>query len=506
MRVVISSGHGKYIRGASGYLDEVDEARLVVEEVAAILRGAGHTIHTFHDDVSDDQNENLNRIVNFHNSKQRDLDVSVHFNAYQTTQSPMGCEVLYITQLDKADEVVDAICRAAPDLPNRGPKKRTDLFFLNNTDMPAILIETCFVDSRADADTYNSWFAEVCIAIAEGITGDEIEQAPPTRPDRPEIGGHPEIGIGDDGSAVAELQRKLGCLVPDGDFGPTTDTWVRAFQAAAKLGVDGVVGEKTWAAVDDLNRRVLMGDPCLSDEMRDEVWRMAQTSEIADFSWPDRGITPPGYIGGMALSFAYAALALRDGRTQALAMAQAEGNPDTCALAWYRAEFAQLGMRNDRPGIDTMRHLYTMLIGLGPRESSGRYCEGRDLSASNVQSDTAEAGTFQTSWNIRAGNDAVISPLLDYFWQNPNGFLPQFKEGVTATKTNLDSYGSGDGARYQFLSRLCPLFHVAVTAVGMRCLRQHWGPINRREVLLKREADELLQSVQALVLSSDVVA
>ena len=29
--IIISSGHGKYIRGASGYLDEVDEARRVVD-------------------------------------------------------------------------------------------------------------------------------------------------------------------------------------------------------------------------------------------------------------------------------------------------------------------------------------------------------------------------------------------------------------------------------------------------------------------------------------------
>ena len=38
MRVVISSGHGKHIRGASGYIDEVDEARKVVETVADYLR------------------------------------------------------------------------------------------------------------------------------------------------------------------------------------------------------------------------------------------------------------------------------------------------------------------------------------------------------------------------------------------------------------------------------------------------------------------------------------
>ena len=43
MKIVISSGHGKYVRGASGYLDEVDEARRVVEKVADDLRAKGVT-------------------------------------------------------------------------------------------------------------------------------------------------------------------------------------------------------------------------------------------------------------------------------------------------------------------------------------------------------------------------------------------------------------------------------------------------------------------------------
>ena len=49
---------------------------------------------------------------------------------------------------------------------NRGPKLRTDLAFLNGTAMPAILIETCFVDSQADAHLYQVAFDEVCEAIA----------------------------------------------------------------------------------------------------------------------------------------------------------------------------------------------------------------------------------------------------------------------------------------------------------------------------------------------------
>jgi hypothetical protein len=104
----------------------------------------------------------------------------------------------------------------------------------------------------------------------------------------------------------------------------------------------------------------------------------------------------------------------------------------------------------------------------------------------------------QTSWNIRNAN-STIGPLLNQFWKNPNGFLSEFKIGLSPSANNLNSYGSGDGIKYQFLSRFCPLFHIMVTGVGLRTLKDHWGPIKRKEVTLKKEMDDLLKSVQELV-------
>jgi N-acetylmuramoyl-L-alanine amidase len=222
MKVVISSGHGKYIRGASGYIDEVDEARLQVEEVARVLRTQGVDVVTFHDDISHSQNENLNRIVNFHNSESRDLDVSMHFNAYETTSKPMGAEVLYVTQADLANEVVDGIV-AASGLINRGPKKRTDLFFLNNTAMPAILTETCFVDSKADATIWQSKFNQICAAIAGAISGEAVEAPPPEMAGEyravgrcSSFGGPEDTGVSpDEGLAfISEVEEKPELFLP----------------------------------------------------------------------------------------------------------------------------------------------------------------------------------------------------------------------------------------------------------------------------------------------------
>jgi N-acetylmuramoyl-L-alanine amidase len=213
MNIIMSSGHGKFVRGASGVIDEVDEARRVVEEVAICLRDAHVEVTTYHDDISTTQNENLNRIVDFHNMHERDLDVSVHFNAYVETTKPMGTEVLYVTQNEFASQVSLAI--ASCGFVNRGAKKRTDLFFLNNTSEPAILIEVCFVDSESDAQVYDKNFHDVCLAIAGALYGDsDVAPSPPTT-DAPLValigsvswfGGPDDTGVSED-EGLAFIQQ-----------------------------------------------------------------------------------------------------------------------------------------------------------------------------------------------------------------------------------------------------------------------------------------------------------
>jgi len=180
--VVISAGHSSHVRGAAGPkpwgLDEVDEARKVMDRVASELRSRGVTVKTYADTISKTQSENLNRIVDYHNGQKRDVDVSVHFNAYNVTAKPMGCEVLYLTQKDLAAHLSKAI--ASNGFTNRGAKVRSDLFFLNHTAMPAVLLEICFVDSEADCAVYRDKFDHICASIANVIGGSSYETVPPS--------------------------------------------------------------------------------------------------------------------------------------------------------------------------------------------------------------------------------------------------------------------------------------------------------------------------------------
>jgi N-acetylmuramoyl-L-alanine amidase len=208
MKIAISSGHGKYIRGASGspvppQLDEVNEARKVVDRVVELMGKAGVGVVKFHDDTSHSQNENLNTIVAWHNKQSRDYDVSVHFNAYNHTAH--GTEVLYVSQSSLAKKVCDAIVGAGK-FTNRGAKYNGGLAFLNGTNKPAILLEVCFCDNTSDSNLYNEHFEAICEAIAESVSGAQVPDDP-SHP--PPLEQHP-------GPPAAELHVNVTIEAPAG--------------------------------------------------------------------------------------------------------------------------------------------------------------------------------------------------------------------------------------------------------------------------------------------------
>lgn len=167
---VISSGHGDKVSGAIGILNEHDEAKKVVNRVYSILvdeyNGQGYK---YHETTATTQNQNLANIVSFHNNKDRELDISVHFNS--ATATATGSECLYYDAKSLSSKMSKSMAFAL-GIVDRGAKERKELYFLRNTSKPAILLEVCFVTSEKDADAYRENFEELCQAIAKVIANE----------------------------------------------------------------------------------------------------------------------------------------------------------------------------------------------------------------------------------------------------------------------------------------------------------------------------------------------
>lgn len=170
MHIAIAGGHSAYARGASGYLDEYDCDRAFVSRLIGAFDAQGWYVTDCSNEESDVSAE-LREECRIANASGADLFIAVHFNAGGGT----GTEVWHYPY-SSAETYAQDVSRelaSALGLPNRGAKSTTGLYVLNHTDMPAILIEVCFVDTEADADAWwaTSW-DDLCAAVVRGLGGD----------------------------------------------------------------------------------------------------------------------------------------------------------------------------------------------------------------------------------------------------------------------------------------------------------------------------------------------
>src|SRR6266576_1803127 len=177
-----------------------------------------------------------------------------------------------------------------------------------------------------------------------------------------------------------------------------------------------------------------------------DIEHLALASAAARIDWPGRGRSPTGYVAGMAVSYARAvALGFADPAVKA--MCKPLGSDGRDALTHYNL--------SPPTYVDRLRMTWALLWGLGMRESSGRYCEGRDRNADNVTSDTAEAGLFQMSWDIHESSQDIDA--LFRSWSG-DSLLETFRQGVVPRAGDLQNYGSGDGAKFQEMCKSQPQF------------------------------------------------
>lgn len=234
----------------------------------------------------------------------------------------------------------------------------------------------------------------------------------------------------------------------------------------------------------------------------EQILQMAGQSTCAKYAWKNRGRAPAGYIKGVALSFARSVCRIKINNTSAPAAkilnAADTNDSKKDALTYYKNVFSRLGILTSTPGVEAVQAIYSLGMGLGMRESSGKYCEGWDKSAgSNRPSSAAESGTFQVSYDSMAASSELKKLYQEYQATPERCLLSTFQEGVKCK--SQDVLGDGEGAKFQVFNKACPAFAAEYAMILLRLRRSHFGPINRKEAEVNPNCESLLKNISDFI-------
>ena len=169
MKILLISGHGAGDSGAVGCgYKEADLTRTATNILAGKLAAYDVSVTRYpvaRDAYQDNRNGSLALHLDGYN-----LVVEVHFNSYNGEAH--GCEVLYKpSNMEKLAKKVSAAI-ASVGLYDRGAKKRTDLANMNlcaRKGVPYILIETAFIDNKADMKLYHAKIYDLWGKVADAV-------------------------------------------------------------------------------------------------------------------------------------------------------------------------------------------------------------------------------------------------------------------------------------------------------------------------------------------------
>jgi len=249
MKYGIRAGHTLKTVGAVGFVKEYDVVRAIKPFVVDMLKTKHTVIDCQPDENSGDNNLTLG--INIAHANNVDIFASIHANAGKGK----GVEVLLYDSSSTLKAQAQAICNnmASLGFVNRGIKYRPDLGELKNTNMPAMIIETFFVDTQGDCDLYNKVGAKaIGEAIAKGLDSTVATvQTQPTPTDTTNTANTATVtNTGD--STIKSIQSALNSrystrLDVDGIFGNLTKTaLIKGLQREIGTTADGIFGINTY--------------------------------------------------------------------------------------------------------------------------------------------------------------------------------------------------------------------------------------------------------------------
>ena len=178
MKIFINPGHGGNDSGAVGNgLIERDVALSIGQRVEHYLRAVGYDVLLF-------QFDGLQAICDTANHSNSDLFISIHCNAFDTIAH--GTETFYYQYSTEGKKLANFIQRqivSSIGTFDRGIKYKLsggyDVFVCKYTNMPAVLVETAFIDNPDDANLLRYNEDDFASAIARGITDYVANLRPP---------------------------------------------------------------------------------------------------------------------------------------------------------------------------------------------------------------------------------------------------------------------------------------------------------------------------------------
>ena len=168
-KIYIDPGHGGSDPGA------VEEGRMEKDDVLQLALKVGELLETAGLDVEytrvTDIYEMPYKKAQDANEANADFFVSIHRNSSPYPNQYTGVESLVRNRYGEAARLAENINTRLEQVgfENQGVNERTDLAVLNQTQMPAVLLELGFINSDADNQLLDTRFQEIAGAVAEGI-------------------------------------------------------------------------------------------------------------------------------------------------------------------------------------------------------------------------------------------------------------------------------------------------------------------------------------------------
>lgn len=177
--IIIDAGHGGKDPGTIGINNvyEKDVNLDISKKLYRELKKMGHKVVLTR--TRDEYVENPKR-AHLANKRRARVFVSIHCNALENNTTTKGIQVLYFpdreSNIDDPDNevlarmILDKLLLSTEGV-DKGVVEREDLIVLNQTNMPAVIVETGFLSSRDEAELLitNEYQDKIVDGIIEGL-------------------------------------------------------------------------------------------------------------------------------------------------------------------------------------------------------------------------------------------------------------------------------------------------------------------------------------------------